>query len=335
MRYIDCKGAGGSEVLHVAEGSLPRLDNDQVLIHVRAAGVNRPDILQRQGLYSHPKEASRILGLEVSGVVVEVAKDVDAFAVGDNVYALTNGGGYAEYTAVPSGQVFKMTRSLSWQQAAVLPEALLTVFSNVFIRANLRKGERCLVHGGSGGIGSTAIQMIKAFGSEVYTTCRSNKVDFCRSLGADHVIPYDTSHFSEFCLEQTKGRGVDVILDMVGGDYVDKNIRCAAENGRIINIAFMAGSVMKVNLMRLMLKRLTLSGSTLRSESAGYKRRLTDGVRETFSEQIESGRISPALYEEYDLFDIDSVRTAHDVMESGAVRGKLVLVNNDAIGKGS
>ncbi len=328
MKYICCVDKGSSEVLNIATGSLPVVDTGEVLIKVYAAGINRPDILQRQGLYPSPAGASSVLGLEVSGIVIEKGSNVLGLEEGDRVCALTNGGGYSECVSVPAGQVIKLGDNIVWEQAAALPEALFTVYSNVFHRACIARGETCLVHGGSGGIGSIAIQMLKVFGCEVYTTCSEEKRAFCESMGADHVIAYDSQDYPEYCLSHTQGKGIDVILDMVGGDYIAKNIQCAAANGRIINIAYMFGSVAEVNFIRVMLKRLTLSGSTLRSESAEFKRLLRDGLLDLFDDAISAGKIIPSIYSSYNLFDIEEVREAHQVLESGKVCGKLVLVNS-------
>ncbi len=323
MRYVTMKETGAADVLHMAEGESPHPVQGEVLIDVAYAGVNRPDVLQRAGAYPAPAGASPILGLEVSGVVCATGEGVSRFNVGDRVCALTNGGGYAEKVVVDEGQCLPVPDGLSLQQAAIVPETFFTVWSNVFDRGGLQAGETLLVHGGASGIGTTAIQMAKAMGATVITTASSQaKCEACRELGADLAINYQEADFVEAVKTYTDGRGANVILDMVGGDYIARNFKAAAVEGRIINIAFLQGSKVDINLMPVMLKRLTLTGSTLRSQSPAAKARIARKLEETFWPMLSRATVAPRLMAEFALADVVE---AHSLMESHDLIGKLVL----------
>lgn len=323
MKYIDTPTFGTPDVLTVAEGKTPQIKDDEVLIKVAAAGVNRPDVIQRQGNYPAPPGASLILGLEVSGEVMQVGSKVKHLSEGDRVCALTNGGGYAEYVAAPAGQCLTIPAGLSMIEAAALPETNFTVWSNVFDRAQLKSGERFLVHGGSSGIGTTAIQLAKLMGAHVFTTAGSDeKCQACLDLGADLAINYRTSDFLEVLKEKTAGKGVDVILDMVGGDTIQKNLKLAALEGRIVNIAYLQGPVAKVNFLPVMLKRLTLTGSTLRPQSNDVKANIARQLSQNVWPHYANKTIKPVIAE---VFPLEEACEAHRLMESSQHIGKIVL----------
>ena len=323
MRYIDLPEHGGPEKMQLKEGPRPQAGDGEVLIRVAAAGVNRPDIVQRAGFYPPPPGASPILGLEVAGEVAAVGPGVANFSVGDTVCALTNGGGYAEYAVAPEGQCLPVPDGLSLVEAAALPETFFTVWSNLIRRANLTAGETLLVHGGSSGIGTAAIQIANAMGVKVFTTAGSDdKCRACEQLGAALAINYRQSDFVDAVLQATDGEGVDVILDMVGGDYVDRNIRAAAKDGRIVNIAFLAGAKVQVNMLPVMLKRLILTGSTLRPESAEVKAAIASDLEKRVWPLLAEGKIRPLIAATYALED---VADAHRLMESSNHIGKIVL----------
>ena len=325
MKFIDTPKFGGAEVLTLAEGPMPEPQENEVLIEVKAAGINRPDVIQRMGMYPAPKGASPILGLEVAGVIKAVGYEVTQWQVGDQVCALTNGGGYAEYVAVPEGQVLPIPEGLSLIEAASLPETHFTVWSNVFDRAALKADESFLVHGGASGIGTTAIQMAKAMGATVFTTVGDeHKISACETLGADLVINYRDEDFLAVIKAQTDDKGVDVILDMVGGEYIQKNISLAATEGRIVNIAYLQGPVAKVNFLPVMLKRLTLTGSTLRPQSDQVKaeiaRQLKQKIWPLYSGETPS--MKPVIAK---VFPFAEVQHAHRLMESNQHIGKIIL----------
>lgn len=321
MRHIEINSDDKS--LFITEGETPSLSSGQVLIEVAFAGVNRPDLFQRAGAYPPPPGASPILGLEVSGRVTGVASDVTDWKVGDYVCALTNGGGYATHVAVPSDQCLPIPEGLDLDAAAALPETCFTVWSTVFMRAGLQAGESLLVHGGASGIGSTAIQMAKAKGCRVFTTVGSTeKADFCHQLGADHVINYRDQDFVDEIKMITEGKGVNVILDMVGGDYLQKNMKAASVEGRIVSIAFLRGAKTQLNMQPVMVKRLTLTGATLRPQSDAQKSIIAGQLKQQIWPLIEQGVIKPAIHKVYDWSDIES---AHELMGSNGVLGKLVL----------
>ena len=323
MRFIDHGKGGAPSVLQPVSGPLPQPQSDEVLIRVAFAGVNRPDVLQRSGNYPPPPGASPYLGLEVSGEVVKVGSGVVGFSIGDRVCALTNGGGYAEYVAVPAGQVLPVPAGLSMLQAAALPETYFTVFTNVIERGMLKSGETFLVHGGSSGIGLTAIQMAKAWGATVYTTVgNEQKAKACLALGADAAIDYRKQDYVEEIMALTDKRGVNLILDMVGGDYIAGNLRCLALEGRLVQIAFLQPSKVDVDWMPLMIKRLTYTGSTLRARPAADKARLADELRTKIWPHLEQSRMLPVIHQ---VFELDEAAAAHALMESSTHIGKIML----------
>lgn len=323
MKAVVIAQHGGPEVLQVQEVPQPEPGTGEVLIRVEAAGVNRADVVQRMGLYPPPPGASEIPGLEVAGTVAALGEGVDQWGVGDRVCALLAGGGYAEYAVAAAAECLPVPGGLSMTEAAGLPETVLTVWSNVMERCALQPGESFLVHGGSSGIGTTAIQLAARFGATVYATAGSDeKVRVCEELGATRAVNYREEDFVEVLREDTGGRGVDVILDMVGGDYVDRNIQLAAADGRIVNIAYLQGSRVEANLMPVMLKRLVLTGSTLRAREPGFKSALTRAVQAAAWPWIEAGEVRPIVHRE---FPFSEAVEAHRVMESSVHIGKLIL----------
>jgi len=327
MHFIDLPEHGGPEVMQLAEGDKPAPGEGEVLIKVAAAGVNRPDIVQRMGFYPPPPDASPIMGLEVAGEIVALGDGAARWKEGDRVCALTNGGGYAEYVAVPATQCLPVPGGLSLTEAAALPETFFTVWSNVFDRAQLKGGEVFLVHGGSSGIGTTAIQLAVNFGARVFATAGSGeKCAACEKLGAERAINYRSEDFVEAVLGATGGRGADVILDMVGGDYISRNIKTAAVDGRIVNIAYLQGASVQVNMLPVMLKRLTLTGSTLRPQPVAVKAAIASALEEKVWPLIEKGSIRPQIA---DTFPLERVADAHRLMESSGHIGKIVLVVNN------
>jgi putative PIG3 family NAD(P)H quinone oxidoreductase len=324
MRYIEISAYGGPEVLRETRGPAPVAGPGELLVRVRAAGVNRPDVAQRQGLYAPPPGASAIPGLEVAGEIVAMGEGVARWHLGDQVCALVSGGGYAEYVNVPARQALPVPRGLSIEEAAALPETAFTVWSNVFQRGGLTAGEVMLVHGGSSGIGTLAIQLGRALGARVIATAGSvEKCEACVALGAEVCVNYRDADFVAAVREFSAGRGADLILDMVGGDYIQRNIQCAAEDGRIVQIAFLQGSAVSLNLMLLMLKRLTLTGSTLRARPESFKAALATSVEQNVWPLIEAGRVKVVLAKRFNLAD---AAEAHRLMESSAHIGKIVLV---------
>lgn len=324
MLYVDHGAGGPAHVMRLVEGPRPTLRPGYVLIEVHYAGVNRPELYQRAGFYPPPPGASPILGLEVSGVVVEVAPDVTQWRVGDRVCALAPGGGYAEYCLVHAGSCLPIPKGLSLAEAASLPENFFTVWTNVFDRARLQSGERFLVHGGSSGIGLAAIQLAKAHGVEVYTTVgNEEKAQYCRRMGADVVYKYREEDWAKAIWPATGKRGVNVILDMVGGDYFMKNIRSLALDGRLVQIAFINGSkIPDFDAMYIMIRRLTVTGSTLRARSLEDKAAIANALREHVWPLLESGQIKPYLYR---TFPLTEVVAAHELMESSTHIGKIML----------
>jgi NADPH2:quinone reductase len=315
---------GGPEALVAEQRPLPTLAAGEILIRVAAAGVNRPDVLQRQGHYPPPPGASDLPGLEVAGEVVAVGEGAARFRVGDEVCALAPGGGYAQFCKVHATNALPIPKGLTMVEAAAIPETYFTVWTNVFDRGRLQKGESFLVHGGSSGIGTTAIMLATAFGARVFATAGSaEKCESCRKLGADVAIDYHRQDFVEAVKTATKGQGVDLILDMVGGDYVPRNYEAAAEEGRIVQIAFLKDSKVTLDLRRLMMKRLTHTGSTLRPRSAEQKARIARALEEKVWPLLEQGRCEPVIHATFKLVDAPK---AHALMESGAHIGKIVLV---------
>jgi len=323
MKCVEINEPGGPEVLKVVERETPKLVQGEVLIKVEAAGVNRPDVIQRKGLYPAPPGASDLPGLEISGEVVALGEGVSILKVGDRVCALTNGGGYAQYCNVPATQCLPVPKGLSMTQAAILPETFFTVWFNLFVQGGLKAGQKLLVHGGSSGIGTTAIQIASTLGAIVYTTAGNDeKCQVCRDLGAKRAINYRDEDFVEAIKEETAGNGVDMILDMVGGDYISRNLKCLARFGRLINIAYLQGSKVEVNFMTVMLKQLQITGSTLRVQPVAVKEQIAKELREVVWPLLEKGDVKPVLYAEFDMADAPK---AHELMESSAHIGKIVL----------
>ena len=326
MRAIEITAPGKPDVLRETERPMPAFGAGELLIRVAASGVNRPDVLQRKGLYPVPPGASDIPGLEIAGTIVDgdaAALAAAGFAVGARVCALVAGGGYAEYCSAPVAQCLPSPANLSDVEAASLPETFFTVWSNVFDRGRLQPGETLLVHGGSSGIGVTAIQMAKAWGATVIVTVGSaDKGAACRALGADHAIDYKTQDFVAEVLRLTDGKGTDVVLDMVAGDYIGRDVKCLAEDGRIVIIAVQGGTQSTVDASLVLRRRLTLTGSTLRPRPVAFKAQIAASLRETVWPWLESGRVKPVIHE---VFPAAEAARAHELMESNRHIGKLVL----------
>ncbi|HEY8784060.1 MAG TPA: NAD(P)H-quinone oxidoreductase [Mucilaginibacter sp.] len=324
MKAIVITHPGGPEVLQITERPIPIYSPDEVLIKVEAAGVNRPDVSQRKGNYPPPPGASPdIPGLEIAGAIVETGADVTRWKTGDKVCALVTGGGYAEYCSVPEGQCLPVPGGLTFIEAASLPETFFTVWSNVFDRGNLKAGESLLVHGGSSGIGVAAIQMANALGSTVYVTAGTiEKCRFCEDLGAAKSINYKTEKFAEVIKQLTNEKGVDVILDMIGGDYTANNLKSLAIEGRLVLINMMMGKDVQVDLSQVMTKRLTITGSTLRSRDTAFKAAIARNLEKTIWPLLASGKIKPVIYK---VFPAEKAADAHRLMESSEHIGKIVL----------
>src|ERR1700730_15604287 len=324
MRYISYGKGGGPEVLHLEEGPVPEIGPSEVLIQVQFAGVNRPDILQRLGNYPPPPGASPILGLEVAGPVAARGSEVTAWKIGDQVCALTPGGGYAEFCRTAASHCLALPGGFDLATSAAIPETFFTVWTNLISRGRLRSGEKVLIHGGSSGIGYTAIQMAKHFGAVVLTTVgNEDKANFCLGLGADHVINYRTHDFVEEIKRITGADGIDIVLDMVGGPYIEKNISLLRLEGRLIQIAFLQGSqVPNFDFMPIMLRRLTVTGSTLRPRTVEEKASIAGALRERVWPLLESGQIKIVVYK---IFPFSKVAEAHRVIERGEHTGKIVL----------
>jgi len=324
MKAIIITQPGGPEVLQIAERPMPAIKPDEVLIKVMAAGINRPDVAQRKGNYPPPPGAPvDIPGLEVAGIVTEIGSDVTRLKIGDKVCALVIGGGYAEYCTAPEGQCLPVPDNLSFAEAASLPETFFTVWSNVFDRGQLKPGESLLVHGGSSGIGVAAIQMATALGSKVYVTAGSaDKCIFCENLGAVKAINYNQDDFSDAINKLTDGKGVDVILDMIGGDYTPLNIKCLATEGRLVHINSMKGKNVTIDLAEVMRKRINITGSMLRSRDVDFKRAIAHNLQTHIWLLLASGKIKPVIYK---VFAADEAAKAHELMESSEHMGKIVL----------
>lgn len=323
MRAIEITEAGAPDVLKPAERPIPPPSADQVLIKVAAAGVNRPDVMQRKGLYPPPPGASDIPGLEIAGTIVSLGADVSRLEIGDSVCALVQGGGYAEYCPAPALLCLPIPDGLSLIQAAALPETFFTVWSNIFDRGRLSSGETLLVHGGSSGIGTTAIQLAKAFGARVFITAGSEaKNRFCLELGADAAIDYNQHDFVEKVKALTDNKGVDVILDMIGGDYLPRNMKCMASDARLVQIAIQHGPKADIDLWQIMLKRLTITGSTLRARDDGFKRKIARKLYKNVWPLLSSGKIKPIIDT---VFDLDDAAKAHELMETSRHIGKIIL----------
>lgn len=320
MRAVEITKPGGPEVLEITERAIPEPGMGQVVIKVAYAGVNRPDALQRAGAYNPPPGASDLPGLEASGEVVFVGPGVTELAVGDLVCGLLPGGGYAEYVATQAAHCLPIPKGMDLKQAACLPETFFTVWSNVFTRGGLQAGERFLVHGGSSGIGTTAIQLATAFGARVFVTAGSDeKCQACLDLGAERAINYRDDDFVAVMKDEG---GANLILDMVGGDYIPRNISALADDGRLVQIAFLQGPKVELNFAQLMMRRLTITGSTLRPQSDLAKAKIAQDLREAVWPLLDAGRIAPVMDSEFDLADAAG---AHARMESSGHIGKIVL----------
>ena len=323
MRAVEISKPGGPEVLKVAERPKPVPKANEILVKVAAAGVNRPDLLQRSGNYPVPPDASDLPGLEIAGEVVDKGAAVKLWKPGDKVCALVNGGGYAEYCVVPETQALPIPKGLTPVQAAALPETFFTVWGNVYDRAKLAPGESLLVQGGTSGIGVTAIQMATASGNRVFATAGSDeKCAACVRLGAEKAFNYKTQDWAAELRAATGGKGVNVILDMVGGDYVPKELKCLADDGRLVFIAYLRGPKTELDISEVLRRRLTITGSTLRPRSAEFKGYLARNLREKIWPLIEAGRIKPEIYK---TFPLEQAPGAHRLMESSQHIGKIVL----------
>lgn len=323
MRYVAAREPGPPDVLAIATTQTPQPRAGEVLIRVAYAGVNRPDCIQRAGHYPPPSDASPILGLEVSGEVAAVGDGAGEWKVGDTVCALTPGGGYAEYCTTPASFCLPPPDGMSLLDAASLPENYFTVWNNVFDRGHLKDGESFLVHGGSSGIGLTAIQLAKAFGATVFTTVGSQeKAAFCRSMGADHVINYRDKDFQDEVRTITGKRGVNLILDMVGGDYIEKNLKSLALEGRMVFIAFLKSSRVEADWRHIMMKRLTVTGTTLRASPVQRKAELAATLREKVWPLFARGVLKPVVQR---VFPLEQAADAHALMESSTHIGKIML----------
>lgn len=324
MRVVRITEPGGPDVLAIDTAPLPEMGDYDVLIEVAAAGVNRPDCLQRAGSYPPPPGASEIPGLEVAGTVAGLGHNVTGLALGDEVCALVAGGGYAEYCVAPAGQCLPVPHGVPLLEAAAIPETFFTVWTNLIERGRLTSGESVLIHGGASGIGTTAIQLAKAFGAYVIATAGSDgKVATMTRLGADTAVNYKTQSFLEAVRTATSDGGVDVILDIVGGDYLEDNVKALAENGRLVVIGLLGGTRGELNLARLLTKRLTVTGSTLRARSVNEKTRIAGQLRDKVWPLIESAKVRPLVQQ---WFSLEEAALAHRLMEENATCGKLLLV---------
>ncbi len=325
MRYVYFDGAGGPEVIRIGEAEAPAPGPGEVLIEVAGAGVNRPDCMQRLGVYPPPPGESAIPGLEVAGRIAALGPGVEGLRVGDEVCALVGSGGYADYCVAAAPLCLPVPKALSVIEAAGVPETFFTVYDNVFTRGRLKAGETLLVHGGSSGIGSTAIELAKAFGATVIATAGSDaKCAFCRTLGADLAINYKTQDFVAETKAFTQGRGVDLVLDMVGGSYFARNLSALALEGRLVQIAAAEGGVIeKFNLWTMLTKRLTITGSTLRARTVAQKAEIAAALREKVWPLLEAGTVKPVIHA---TFPLEEARQAHELMESSAHTGKILLL---------
>lgn len=325
MTVIEIPEPGGPEVLTPGRRPLPAPGADEVLVRVAAAGVNRPDVMQRKGMYPPPPGAPDTPGLEIAGEVVVVGDGVSSPELGDSVCALVAGGGYAEYCLAPAALCLPWPNGMDAVSAAALPETFFTVWTNVFDRGGLERGERFLVHGGTSGIGTTAIQLAKAFGATVYATAGSaEKCEACKKLGADAAINYREEDFVERIEALTKGKGVNLILDMVAGDYLPRNLKCLAVEGRLVQIALQNGPKVEMNLLPVMLKRLTITGSTLRPRSVAQKAEIAASLKAKVWPLLAEGKVKPVIHA---TFPLQKAAQAHALMESSKHIGKILLTN--------
>lgn len=324
MIAIQISQSGDASVLQAVDVPRPQPLPHQVLIKVSAAGVNRPDIMQRQGIYPPPPGASDIPGLEIAGEIIKTGQEVDQFNAGDKACALVTGGGYAEYCLASAALCLPVPASMTEEQAAALPETFFTVWSNLFDLARLKPGEWVLIHGGSSGIGSTAIQLAKSFGCTVLITAGSDeKCHFCQQLGADITINYHTEDFVEVVKNATDDKGVNVVLDMIGGDYFPRNLKCLTVEGRLVQIAIQHGAKSEANLWAIMQKRLTITGSTLRARDDIFKAEIAKSLLQHIWPLLEQQKISPIIYKR---FPLTAAQQAHKLMESSQHMGKILLI---------
>ena len=326
MQAVFFEKPGGPNVLKIQQTEIPIPKNKELLIKVFGAGINRPDILQREGNYPAPPGHSKILGLEVSGFVDSIGKNVKDFKIGDKVCALVNGGGYAEYCKVDERQVMHSPKILNMYESAAIPECFFTCWANLFDKARAKKNDKVLIHGGSSGIGTSAIQILDYLGIESFVTVGSDrKKSLCEKLGAKLAINYNNEDFFESIRESTNKKGVNIILDIIGGDYIQKNINLLSSDGRLVNIAFQNGSSATVNFIKIMLKRLTLTGSTLRIRDVKYKQKIKNAIIKNIVPGIENGSIKPVIDK---IFKFHDVTKAHERMQNNEHFGKLVLKFN-------
>ncbi len=323
MTVVEIAAPGGPEQLKIAVRPVPKPGEDEVLIRVQAAGVNRPDVMQRQGRYPPPPGASDLPGMEIAGEVVALGAQVSGVSLGDKVTSLLPGGGYAGYAIAAAPLLMPIPKGLSMVEAAAIPETFLTVWTNLFERGRCKAGDTVLIHGGTSGIGTTAIQLAKAWGARVFATAGSAaKARACEALGAVRGIDYKTEDFVEVIRAQTKGYGVDITLDMVAGSYVQRNLDIAAVEGRVVTISLLGGSRAEINVGMILIKRLTLTGSTLRSRTVAQKAAIAEAVRQNVWPLIESGKVRPVIFKTFPLAEASE---AHRLMESSNHIGKIVL----------
>ena len=330
MKAVVVKSPGGPEQLEIVNLAVPKINTNQVLIKTIAAGVNRPDILQRRGLYNPPSDASKILGLEISGEIVEIGDEVPADLMGKKVFALTHGGGYAEYCAVDYKHCISVPSNLSLNEAACIPETAFTVFYNLFMIGRLKEGDKVLIHGGSGGIGSTAIQMasLAGAGTIIATAGSDEKCEYCKSNGADYAYNYRKESFFEEIKQSTIGK-IDIVLDVLGGEFFEKNISLLGYNGRHLTIAYLTGKDVKLDLGRLMTKQISVTGSTLRPQSSAVKASIADGLKKFLWPLIAEKKFRLRVDREFNFTD---VKKAHELMESREHMGKICLTINQTNG---
>jgi putative PIG3 family NAD(P)H quinone oxidoreductase len=323
MTVVEIAAPGGPEQLKTAVRPVPQPGNDEVLVRVEAAGINRPDVMQRQGRYPPPPGASDLPGMEIAGEIVALGPNVSGLSIGDKIASLLPGGGYAGYAIAAAPLAMPIPKGLSMVEAAAIPETFLTVWTNLFERGRCKAGDVVLIHGGTSGIGTTAIQLAKAWGARVFATAGSpEKARACEKLGAERGIDYKTEDFVEVIRAATQGYGVDVTLDMVAGSYVQRNLDIAAVEGRVVTISTLGGTRAEINMVPVMVKRLTLTGSTLRARTVAQKASVAEGVRKNVFPLIESGKVRPVIFKTFPLAEASE---AHRLMESSNHIGKIVL----------
>ena len=322
MKAVCFDNPGTPDVMKISNCEIPKINDEQVLIEVKYAGVNRPDVIQREGNYPAPPNHSKILGLEVSGYVYKIGANVERFKKGDKVAALVNGGGYAEFCSSDEETTFKIPQNVSLKEAATIPECFFTVWSNLIMRGKLREKQKVLVHGGTSGIGVAAIQILQLYKSEIFTTVGTNKKkEFCESLGVQNVFNYkETDFYNE--IKKIEKKGIDIVLDYIGGDYINKNINLLKSDGKLINIGFLNGSQVNINLMKIMLRRLTITGSTLRIREKTYKGKILNDLKKIVFPNFENGKIKCYIDSVFKLKDVVS---SHKYLEAGGHIGKIVL----------